>query len=323
MSTDAPFSDLICSYFSVSGPAHDDCSFIGRRNRERYGMSAADADFWLMANRVEGGTVMTHKRGPWKNFITGIWRSPLGVNYVADATLPGVHRYDDMLNDSAQPRDSTLDMLPEGVWGLDDANVFAWGTRKGASVAREYPIYRWDGQHWREMPAPGFAVTVMHGIAPDLVYAAGWQGGIARWDGRGWTTLPLPTGEVLTDVFVAGSDELYATGMNGSLLEGSGSGWHLITRTQDERLPFTCVAKWQGELYVGGGPLGLFRRHGVSNQHDHIKPNVKATSFDSRVSLVITMDGGIAGTADGQSFKGAAMGTLLETTSHIDIAAWP
>ena len=73
---------------------------------------------------------------------------------------------------------------------------------------------------------------------------------------------------------------------------------------------------------MGGGPLGLFRRHGGSNQLDHIKPNVKATRFDSRASLVSTMDGGLTGTADGQSFKGAAMGTLLETTSHVDIAAW-
>lgn len=286
-------------------------------------MSAAEGDFWLMAHRVEGGKLRGHKRGPWKNFVTAIWRSPTGRNFVSDATLVGVHVYDDMLDDRLDPRDYRLSMLPEGVWGLDDQNVFTWGTRKGASGAHEYPIYRWDGHDWHEMPAPGFAVTVMHGLAPDLIYAAGWQGGLARWDGRAWSTLPLPTGEVLTDVFVASSDEIYATGMNGSLLEGSASGWHLITRTQDERLPFTCVAKWQDELYVGGGTLGLFRRQGRTNVLDHIKPNVKAASFDARVTLVITCDNMIVGTSDGQSFAAAGVNALHDTTAHIDIADWP
>jgi hypothetical protein len=309
----------------ASGPSRRDCVFIGRRNRPRYGMTAADGDFWVIVNQpLDDGTAQTYLRwGHWKNFLTGIWRSMGGVTYLSDATLPGVHIYDDVMDQGRSPRDYELDMLPEGVWGLDEQNVFAWGTRKGASGAHEYPIYRWDGRDWHEMPRPGFAVTAMHGISPELIYAAGWQGGVARWDGRGWSTLPLPTGEVLTDVFVAGPDEIYATGMNGSLLEGSASGWHVITRTRDERLPFTCVAKWQGELYVGAGPLGLFRRQGASNVLDHIKPNICATSLDARVELVITCDNRVSGTDDGQNFRSSGTDLLQTLTSNSDIANWP
>ena len=90
-------------------------------------------------------------------------------------------------------------------------------------------------------------------------------------------------------------------------------------RTVDDALPYVCVAKWNGELYVGGGPLGLFRRIGNTNQLDHIKPNVKAVGFDAREHLVITAENAIIGTHDGQTFRGAGINSLAKATGTIDI----
>lgn len=321
--TSTPFTDLHCVYAFASGRAYTDCVFIGRRWREAYGTNLSDSDFWILVNSPNpepGVPSRTYTRWNSKNIKTGIWRS-LATDrvYVADASLPAIHVYHDVMDQSREADRHRLRFAPEGVWGLDDENVFAWGTGKDASGKFVYPVVRFDGHQWQEMPNPGFAISKMHGIAPDFVYAAGWGGGMARWDGRAWSVFPMPTGEVFSDVFVAGPDEMYATGHNGSLLEGSSNGWTMITRTLDERLPYACVAKWQGELWVGGGPLGLFRRVGNTDQLELYKPKVLATSFDARESLIATTDNAIVGTSDGQNFRGSAINALCDLTKTMDI----
>jgi hypothetical protein len=312
-----------CRYLSASGVSYADCVFIGRRWRDEYGTNLSDSDFWIVVTRPEPPVdVVTRNRwGPTPAWLLALWRAiPSGIVYVCDTMQPAMLVYDDVNDNARPPRTYELDFAPEGVWGLDDQHVYAWGTGKDASNALEYPIARWDGNDWRRMPSPGFAVTNMHGIAPDLIYACGWRGGMARWDGRAWNVLPMPTGEVFSDVYVEGPDEMYATGNNGSLLEGSASGWGLIARTIDDRFPYTCVRKFAGELWVGGGKLGLFRRKGKTNELENFKPKITATAMESRSSLIITCENKIAGTSDGQSFRSTANDHLLNTTGHIDIA---
>lgn len=318
-----PFSDLHCIYSFASGASYSDCAFLGRRWRDAYGTNLADSDFWVMVNRPEPGVEsQTYGRwGPWTNWLVGLWRAlPSGIVYVADASSFSIHVYDDVMDHARTARTYSLRFAPEGVFGLDDAHVYAWGTGKDASGQLEYPMARFDGRDWQEMPNPGFPVSKMHGIAPDLIYAAGWRGGMARWDGRAWTVFPMPTGEVLSDVFVAGPDEIYATGHNGSLLEGTASGWGVITRSIDDRLPYTCVAKWNDTLWVGGGAQGLFRRVGQTDQLELFKPKVRAASFDARQTLVVTTANAIVGTLDGQSFRGSGIDSLLQMTATMDIA---
>lgn len=323
MST-APYPDLHSIYSSASGLSYADCVYIGRRWRDAYGTNLTDSDFWILVNRPEPGVEsQTYTRwGPWKNILTGLWRAlPSGIVYVADASQRSIHVYDDVMDQSREPRRYPLRFAPEGIWGLDDQHVFTFGTAKDPSGNLEYPVARFDGRAWHELPNPGFPISKMHGIAPDFVYAAGWRGGMARWDGRGWSVFPMPTGEVFSDVFVAGPDEMYATGHNGSLLEGSASGWGVITRTIDDRLPFTCVAKWNDQLWVGGGAQGLFRRIGATDQLELVKEGIRAASFDIRGNtLLITADIAIAGTTDGQSFRGAGINMLSSLTNTIDIA---
>lgn len=319
----AAFSDLHCIYGFASGASYADSVCIGRRWRDQYGTNLADSDFWIVVNRPEPGVeAQTYLRwGPWTNMLTGLWRAlPSGIVYVADASQPAMHVYDDVMDHNREPRRYELDFAPEGVWGLDDQHVYIWGTGKDAAGNFEHPVARFDGQRWQRMPAPGFVVSKMHGIAPDLIYAAGWRGGMARWDGRAWNVLPMPTGEVFSDVFVAGPDEMYATGHNGSLLEGSASGWGVITRTVDDRFPYTCVAKLGDQLWVGGGKMGLFRRKGKTNELELVKPNIRAGSMESRTgSLLITADNMIAGTSDGVGFRAAAIDMLFNLTNTRDI----
>jgi hypothetical protein len=318
----APFPDLHCVYNQASGPSYTECVYFGRRHRDVYGSTAADSDFWIVVNQPENvQDGMTYPRwGPWTDFITGIWRSPSGIVYATDATAVAVQVFVDVMNQGGGYRTDELKFWPEGVWGLDDEHVYVWGTRKDAAGKLEYPIARYNGRTWTEIASPGFAITIMHGIAPDLIYAAGYKGGMARWDGGKWNVLPMPTGEVFTDVFVASADELYATGMNGSFLEGSANGWTVVARTMDDRLSYTCVAKWNGEVWVGGGPLGLFRRVGKTNQLELVKDKVHPSSFDARKDLVITCANRIVGTSDGVNFRASGKDILMQLTGTMDIA---
>lgn len=311
------FDDLHCEYGHASGAGYMDCAWITRRWRDAYGTTLSDSDFYVCAATSQ--TVRWW--GPWPNIVPGLWRSlGSGRVYVPDASQGSVHVYDDIIDtDPGKIRRFELGFAPEGVWGLDEEHIYAWGIRQVGPGNQVPQLARFDGGEWQEVPAPGFYITKLHGLAPDLIYAAG-RGGMARWDGRQWNELPMPSGEILSDVFVAGPDEIYATGYNGALLEGTANGFSVITRTVDDRLPFACVAKFADELFVGGRSLGLYRRIGKTAQLDHIKPNVHASSFDARRSLVITCPSAIVGTDDGQNFRGAAVNAVLNGTNTIDIA---
>ncbi len=312
---------IVCVYHRASGSSFSSCVYLGQRHYENCD-DPDESDFWVLGNRQKGleSTTITIFFS-WKDWLTGIWRSPAGVVYVTDATVRAVHRYDDIYDLARPPVDFPLETALEGVWGLDDRNVFAWGTRKNAKGDFEWPVFRYDGQRWTTLPQPGFAVMSMHGIAPDFVYAAGFNGSVGRWDGSAWRRFSGPTAEVLNSVFVAGPDEMYACGGNGIVLEGSASGWGKIAEVP-EGMPAYAVAKFKGELYVGGGPLGLYRRVGSSGELALLKPNVQATHFDARDALVITCDEAIVGTADNTTFKGTGVKYLCQNTTDKDIIQW-
>ncbi|MGE0784922.1 MAG: hypothetical protein AB7S26_04475 [Sandaracinaceae bacterium] len=317
-----PFKDLHGVYGFASGVDHRDCVFLGRRWRDEYGTTMADSDFSILVNVPDDQhEATTHLRvAYWRNLLTGIWRSPTKKVFVADASLPAIHLFADLMSDARTQQTFRLRFAPEGVYGFDDEHIYTFGTTKTADGDWVYPVARWDGSGFTEMPSPGFPISRMHGLAPDFLYAAGWRGGMARWDGRGWTNFPMPTGEVYTDVFVAGSDEMYATGLNGSFLEGSASGWTQVTQSVGQELPFACVAKCFDEVWVGGAAMGLFRRVGRTDQLELVRDDIGATSFDVHGdSLLITADTFIASTQDGQSYRDAAVDLLVTLTDMVDI----
>jgi hypothetical protein len=311
--------ELVGVYSFASGRSCDDCVFLGKRYNTRSGDAAAVSDFWVLATRPTGNDEVDITRVlKWKNWLTAIWRSPAGVVYVSGATSRAVHRFDDVYDLAGRPPvDAVLDAALEGIWGLDDRHLYAWGTRRGARGDLEHPVFHGDGQRWVELPAPGPAVIDLQGDAPDRIYAVGYDGLVARWDGHAWRREAVPTREVLCCVHVAGADEVYACGHGGSVLAGRGGDWTKIAEI-DGGLPAFAVAKFKGALYVAGGPLGLYRWPG-GGALELIKPNIKATWFDARQELVITCDNEICGTADGQAFAGTAEDFLVNTTADQDI----
>lgn len=196
---DEAIDDLNCEYYWASGATFEDCAWLTRRWRDSYGTTLSDSDFLVCA--TDNGDDVEYW-GPWPNILPALWRAlPSGRVYVPDASQGSVHVYDDVMDaDPTKIRRFELGFAPEGVWGLDEQRVYVWGIRNAGPASQAPHLACFDGKSWQEVPSPGFYITKMHGLAPDLIYAAGRDAGLARWDGRAWTVFRMPTGEILSDV---------------------------------------------------------------------------------------------------------------------------
>ena len=300
-------------YNSASGPSNEDCCFIGHRFVEEWGFKPDTGESWVLhasppaAGEEEGQVTLLFGVAGW---FTGLWRSPAGWVYVADAAGK-VHLQRDVARHGTDPdrwEEFTFDAVMLGVWGLNDQFVLAWG-----KIGKEGRMYRWDGARWSAMPAPGPHVHSVHGIAPDVIYAAGADGLLARWDGTAWHRIVVPTPEDLTAVFAASEDEAYAVGNAGVVLGGSTHGWGKIAQGPG---PLHGVAKFKGELWIGAGELGLLRRHGNTRRLVKAKANIHAHEFEAREQLVMSCPGKICGTEDGKDFSSVCEGFLAEALRH-------
>jgi len=298
------------AYFHASGVAYDDCAFIAQRFDGDRGYRPGASECWVMqaARQPDGAIAVTHQYGT-QRWFTGLWRSLEGKTYVADGTGEA-HLNPDIAADDSHQRWTRhkLKSSLDGIWGLDDRNVFTWG----ATRDDRFLFYRWDGNAWTDMPSPGFDVRTVHGLDPRSLWAGGLGGALAHWDGSTWTRISLPLADDLTSVFAAGPDEVYATTAGGSLLEGSRSGWGRVADGPGPGTPLFAVAKWGGELWVAGGLFGLLRRKGRTGELEVIKDKVLANGFDARKNLVICCFDRICGTEDGAKFKCQGGGVLLE-----------
>ncbi|MCP3065267.1 hypothetical protein LXT21_41490 [Myxococcus sp. K38C18041901] len=302
-------SQITSDYYSASGPALDDCAFLGQRYDEERGYKPLEGECWVLSLRPKAGgglTAMYHFGST--GWLTRLWRSPSGAVFASSVTDSKVLFHPDLHGDPKHRFESMKLGAPlNGVWGLDDDFVLAWG----ATFENTRHVFRYDGKKWKELPAPDFEVRAMHGLSPDLVYAVGVGGGVARWDGKAWKRFPMPTDEVLNSVFVADEDEIYATGGSGSLLEGSAHGWGRIAESPVPGMPLFGVAKWKKGLWVAAGQFGLFKRVGNQNKLECIKPNLPAMGLDARKNLLISCRDRIAESADGKAFTSGGKDFLL------------
>jgi hypothetical protein len=295
--------------YSASGPASNNCYYLSQRYDAERGFKPFESESWVVTHHPAGGdqTTIGARLGA-TGWLTRLWRSPSGAAFVSNATDAQVFFHPDPAGDRKSPFAITKLGAPlNGVWGLSDTFVLAWG----ATYEGTRHLYRYDGKQWKELPAPDFEVRALHGLAEDLLYAVGVGGGVARWDGHAWKRFPVPTDEVLNSVFVAGPDELYATGGAGTLLEGSAHGWGKIAQAPGPG-PLLGVAKWNKELWVAAGQFGLFKRVGTQNTLECIKPNLHATGLESGQQLLICCKDMIVSTADGQRFRGSGKDFLLQ-----------
>jgi hypothetical protein len=270
----------------ASGLDRSDVHFLVLRFDQRYGFKPGEGESWIV--RSTGGKVYSLYGG--LSWFRGLWRSPAGHVYVASADSAVFVNADSGVR--AGPwKENKLQGTLRGVWGLDDRFVLTWGVHRGKEL-----MYRFDGKKWSPMESPG-EIYGVHGLSPNLVYAVGLKGLIARWDGARWNKVPSPTKAVLSDVHVAGEDEMYAVG-DGVVLQGSLHGW--TTATEGASHMFG-VAKWKGEVFVGAAQEGLMKL--VRNKLVLVDAEIKAERIDARGELLVSSPDAVAVSDDGKDFK--------------------
>ncbi len=289
-------------YEHVSGFDFQDCHLIGFRLQEDLGISPTTAESWVV--RVQPtGTRGFHGPSPW---YTGLWRGAKEL-FVAES-LSRVHRQRD-LDDSGAWEIHDMPGYVDGVFGLHEGFVVAWGTRADKSPY----MVRWDGASFREMPAPPADRTfVVHGVHEDLLLAGGRGGAIAIWNGATWRPLAGARSNVLS-VFVVDSNEIYATTTTNQVISGSTHGISVVATGSEAT---HCIAKWRGEVWVGcDAPLGLCKLEGTTLVS--IKPQAPARHFDARRELVFSTNGFVGSTADGSKFMRRPVGEFEVSLADI------
>ncbi len=284
-------------YSSASGFSRYDYCFIGNRFDAAHGFSRAAGESWL-CQRTASDFLIRYGGAGW---YTGCYYSPQRTAWLTEShgtilRFPNLPARVDRVEQYEVPG------LLSGIWGLGDDFVVAWGERDERGV-----MYRFGGERWEEMPSPGPLVLAVHGNAPDLLVAAGSGGRLSHWNGSRWQRVSVPTAASLAAVFVESRDEIYAVGGAGSLLEGSIDG---VSETASCPGAMFGVVKWRGDVWVGAGEHGLFRR-----DHDAlvcVKPNVAAEALDAREDLIISTPSLIAWTEDGATYKAFGRDTLLQ-----------
>ncbi len=311
-------NDIVCQLRSASGRSNGDCVMLGRRFRDDLGPRAEQRDFWILVNEpVSENEWMTYAFWSFRSFVTGIWRAPSGKVYATDADLGGFYLFHDIKDLQRGAEHVKLhDVAPEGVWGLADDCIFVWGTRVDERRQKTYPVFKYDGTQWRELPPLPCPTNRIHGVSEDVIYASGWHGMVAKWDGSAWQRISVPTSTIVTDIYVDSGDEIYAVTNDGVLLEGSASDWGVGGSNPLGATPFSSVAKFRGEVYIGANDVGLMKRASAGGAVEEFKPKLGAVHIEARDNLIITCDNRVAGSLDGSRFFSIGTGKFAELTAN-------
>lgn len=296
----APMENLEYTWGAVSGRSHQDAIALGYRGPAGIGFRPEAGDSWLI--HLDGGQLTSRLQvGGW---FTGLWWSPSGRAFVTHA--PGkIHQADDVRGPWIA---HDVPGMMVGVWGLDDAHVYAWGLRGGRSF-----LLRFDGQRWADMPAPGpERIVAMGGSREDHLVAVGEGGLLARWDGSRWARAPEGGTEPLVTVHVDASDEVWVGGGRGTLIQGSPYGFSAVTRAS---APISGVARWREEVWVATlGPPGLCKLQGTDL--DSLKPNLPGLHLaPSETHLLFSNTADVGSTADGVGFRAQGVDALERITA--------
>lgn len=303
----------------VGGAEPRDCVLL--MHRSQWTDFANDESTESLVVRVDRDGIRVIAEG--EGAARDLWVSPSGRVYV-------VGRFEDVdglhvgTPDGSSYRWSRID-LPgfggrsrvQGVWGLDDDFIFAWGG--GAFIVpgddltseralRDPPVCaHFDGAAWRSVDAPG-AISAVHGSSKEHVVAVGC-GLVARWQWGRWERMESPIAGSFSFVRVDGEDALAAT-FQGELYEGTPHGWRLLTRCERN---VWGLASWEGQMIVATRPDGLLRVAG-----DTVEPLVEsfnASCLHAGRALFWCSTSGLLGTRDFKTFEevrdtelGAALG---------------
>lgn len=310
--------EIAVANYAVSGPKARRCVFLAMRYDAGSGYRPGDGETWIAGNDLtvdfEGCSMVMNGTAAW---YTRVWSTLSGYIFVTRHDGWVIRNPDIFAPDpfSAWENDHIEGYTLMGVFGIDESSVFVWGHDPMASddIFPASEVFRWEGRGWNPMGGPGFHIITMHGTAPDDLWAGGPQGALAHWDGRRWTRVPSGDAALINSIWAAAPDEIYATTTSGKVLEGSRKGAQPIGAIPGADMPadVQCVAKWNDQLWVGAGRLGLLRRKGKSRKFESVKPNIDCVAMDARDELVMCCEGMIAGTPNGTDFAGYGVDVVL------------
>lgn len=285
----------------ASGRTDADTVALGYRYRDEAAIREDEVESWVFFTRTDG----LSSAASFATYVNGLWCSKAGLAYLTTADGEVLCARIDRASAAdryVEVRRDTLDVALTGIWGLDDQHVYSFG----GAPDRPGKIRFFDGRSWSALPDAPAWVLHMHGCAPDCVYAVG-QKTVFRWDGKAWHETGLRAALSLASVWVENPDEIYVTDAGGTLFEGSSSGF--ITRAQWSG-PLDGVAKWQGEIWLGGQKAGLLKVVATTNRIEAVKPNVFTAALDAREYLVIAADEMVVFSKDGKSFWQVGRGSF-------------
>ena len=309
--------------YLVSGFSCVECAVTTKRYDDLVGFKAGYGECWIVSVRPDGdeGYAFHLQRG-FDRYVSGLWVSPGGTCFATRAKA--VMRNPRFFEDDASTSwvDDPFEEIMQGVIGLTEDWVMAWGSPGATGCV----VYRFDGRRWQAVDSPDFFVMNMHAAAPSLVYAVGDHGEVARFDGSRWIRVPSSSAEPLTSVFVVSRDEIYAVGAWGGVYEGSAHGWEHVAQVPDDAAGgapvLAAVAWWKGELWVGAGIHGLWRRDGRSPRMIQVDPDLRAVAFDARERLLMATEHDVTETRDGVRFERAAVDMVAEARGDEELGAW-
>lgn len=204
-------------YAYGTGPARERCWCVGHRLQGDEGYDPDTTESVVLALR---GTE-NHGLLVVEGLVTGLARRADG--FMAAPTLDG--RIYSNPSGSAKFEDwvcRDTGAALSGAWAIG-SRVFVCGMRGGRPL-----MLTWNGADWAEVPTDGFPVAVGGvGDDDGLLYCVGRDGYIGRWDRGGFRAVSNPASRALSSVHVIGDDLIYACGPGGEILEGTVYGWSL------------------------------------------------------------------------------------------------
>jgi hypothetical protein len=134
-----------------------------------------------------------------------------------------------------------------------------WGTASQVlipvnSAAPPARMARFDGSKWSAEPVGPGGVTLVHGSAPNDIWALSRRGQGYHFDGTSWIRVPTHDSAPLWSLSVAGPRSAYAAGDDGVILRWDGRGWQRSPTGTLERL-VSVYAPANGKALAGGAKL--------------------------------------------------------------------
>ncbi len=305
-------NELTYKIVHTSGLTIDDNVSLGYRYRDEEAFRSDEVESWLFYTRADSFSSVCS----WPTFINGLWQSPAGRIYVTSADgelVIGEIDRDKRVYKLISQEDAGCALT--SIWGLDDQHVYAFG----GAPDRPGKIRFFDGKTWTKLPDAPAWLLHMHGCAPDCIYGVG-QKTVFRWDGHAWHQTGLRAASSLASVWVQEPDEIYVTDQGGVLFDGSSSGFVERARWNG---PLDGVAKFAGELWLGGEQAGLLKLDGKTNKIEVIKPKVLTRAIEARKELLIAAEDRVVYSADGESFRSVGSGAFPKFCAKRPFRAGP